>query len=171
MVYFKNTWENREVENPRTYTLVDNGDGTTTLVPAEGNIISQGTPIIAENMNNLETQYDESVQYTDSKVANYVKATAGLNYTLEITNLLFFTNGASSEATASVSFPTAYSVTPTIMPANITVPAAYSDVLYYPYTYNVSTTGFSCKIISTGNLGTVGSPANIFMRFFIFGPK
>lgn len=54
MPYVRTTWSNREVENPRTYTLQDNGDGTTTLVPAEGNVISTGTPITATNMNNIE---------------------------------------------------------------------------------------------------------------------
>lgn len=54
MAYQRTTWTNREVEKPRTYTLQDNGDGTTTLIPAEGNILSAGTPITAANMNNIE---------------------------------------------------------------------------------------------------------------------
>lgn len=54
MPYIPTSWENREVEKPRTYTFQNNGDGTTTLIPAEGNIISEGTPIIAENLNNME---------------------------------------------------------------------------------------------------------------------
>src|SRR5690606_28454311 len=33
---------------------IDNGDGTVTLEPSPGNIIEQGTPIIAANMNNIE---------------------------------------------------------------------------------------------------------------------
>lgn len=54
MPYTQTIWANREVERPRTFNLEDNGDGTTTLIPAEGNIITQGTPIIASNMNNIE---------------------------------------------------------------------------------------------------------------------
>ena len=54
MPYSKTIWTNREVEKPRTYNLQSNGDGTTTLLPAEGNIITEGTPITAENMNNIE---------------------------------------------------------------------------------------------------------------------
>ena len=54
MAYSKTIWTNREVEKPRTYTLQDNGNGTTTLIPAEGNIISAGTPIMADNLNNIE---------------------------------------------------------------------------------------------------------------------
>ena len=52
--YNKTIWTNREVERPRTYTLVDNGDGTTTLVPAEGNVLSEGTPIVASTMQQIE---------------------------------------------------------------------------------------------------------------------
>jgi hypothetical protein len=54
MAYAQTIWTNREVEKPRTYTFQDNGDGTTTLIPAEGNIISAGTPIMADNLNNIE---------------------------------------------------------------------------------------------------------------------
>lgn len=54
MAYQPTIWTNREVEKPRTYTSVDNGDGTITLTPAEGLIISAGTPIVAENLNNIE---------------------------------------------------------------------------------------------------------------------
>lgn len=54
MPYVPTNWVNREVEKPRTYILQNNGDGTTTLIPAEGDIINWGTPIIAENLNNME---------------------------------------------------------------------------------------------------------------------
>ncbi len=54
MAYEKTIWRNREVENPRTFNLQNNSDGTVTLMPAEGTIIESGTPIIAANMNNIE---------------------------------------------------------------------------------------------------------------------
>jgi hypothetical protein len=54
LAYNKTIWTNREVERPNTYNLVDNGDGTTTLIKAEGNILSEGTPIVASNMNKIE---------------------------------------------------------------------------------------------------------------------
>jgi len=62
--YIPTEWINREVEKPRTYTLQSNGDGTTTLIPAEGNIISEGTPIIAENLNNMEEGIDNALDTT-----------------------------------------------------------------------------------------------------------
>jgi hypothetical protein len=54
MPYQKTIWTNREVERPRTFTMQDNGDGTITLIPAEGQIIEPGTPIIAQTMNKIE---------------------------------------------------------------------------------------------------------------------
>jgi hypothetical protein len=56
LAYNPTEWTNREVEKPRTYTMQNNPDGTVTLVPAEGAIISAGTPIVAENMNKIEDQ-------------------------------------------------------------------------------------------------------------------
>lgn len=54
MAYEPTLWTNREVEKPRTYNLINNPDGTVTLQPAEGNVISVGTPLVAENMNKIE---------------------------------------------------------------------------------------------------------------------
>lgn len=55
MAYQPTTWTNREVERPRTFTMQNNADGTVTLIPAEGTIIEGGTPIVAENMNKIES--------------------------------------------------------------------------------------------------------------------
>lgn len=60
MPYEPTVWKNREVERPRTYTKVENPDGTITLIPQEGNIIEPGTPIIAENMNKIEQGIKEA---------------------------------------------------------------------------------------------------------------
>ena len=54
MPYERTIWKNREVEYPRRYIITDNGDGTVTLEPSPGNIIEPGTPITADNMNNIE---------------------------------------------------------------------------------------------------------------------
>lgn len=54
MAYNKRVWTDRTVERPLTFTLQTNPDGTTTLIPSEGTIITTGTPITAANLNNLE---------------------------------------------------------------------------------------------------------------------
>ena len=56
----KTIWKNREVENPRTFMMQQNPDGTITLIPAEGTIIEPGTPIIAAIMNNIEDGIKEA---------------------------------------------------------------------------------------------------------------
>jgi hypothetical protein len=66
LVYTKNTWADRVVQNPLTYTLRNNADGTVTLIPAEGTIVQTGTPINAAVMNNLEKQYDEALLWAKS---------------------------------------------------------------------------------------------------------
>lgn len=60
MVYERIVWKNKEVERPRTFEKIENPDGTITLVPAEGNIIEPGTPIIAENMNKIEQGIEDA---------------------------------------------------------------------------------------------------------------
>jgi hypothetical protein len=59
MAYTKRTWEDRTVERPLTYTLQTNADGTTTLIPSEGSIITTGTPITAANLNNMENGIED----------------------------------------------------------------------------------------------------------------
>lgn len=66
MAYSKTTWKDRAVQKPLTYTLQNNADGTTTLIPAEGTIVEPGTAITASTMNKLETQYDEAVNYINT---------------------------------------------------------------------------------------------------------
>ncbi len=61
MTYNPTTWQDRVVQNPNTYTETTNADGTITLTPAPGTVTQQGTPLSAANLNNLETQYQESI--------------------------------------------------------------------------------------------------------------
>lgn len=54
MAYTKTTWKNRIVGRPRTFQQQQNADGTVTLKPSYGNVIEEGTPFSADNMNNIE---------------------------------------------------------------------------------------------------------------------
>jgi outer membrane protein assembly factor BamA len=56
MAYDPTEWQNREVEKPRTYIMTDNGDGTITLTPSEGQVFAPGTPLDASNLNKMEQQ-------------------------------------------------------------------------------------------------------------------
>ena len=84
MAYVKTTWTDRIVQKPLTYTQQNNGDGTTTLIPAEGTITQSGTPITATALNNME-----------QGIANAFDATTGGDVTGRITCNLesHFSNG------------------------------------------------------------------------------
>lgn len=77
MAYTKKTWTDRTVERPLTYILQDNGDGTHTLIPSEGSILTSGTPITAANMNNIEDGIANA--HTDIATANGRIDTANAN--------------------------------------------------------------------------------------------
>jgi hypothetical protein len=66
VAYSKTVWKDRVVQNPLTYTLQSNGDGTTTLIPAEGAITEPGTALTAAALNNLESQYEEVLEITNT---------------------------------------------------------------------------------------------------------
>lgn len=54
MSYTPTSWSDRIVQNPLTYTMTNNGDGTYTLTPAPGTITQPGTPTNAANLNKME---------------------------------------------------------------------------------------------------------------------
>jgi hypothetical protein len=60
MPYTKTNWVDRSVQYPSRFTRTS--DGTyDTLVQAPGTIAQAGTPITANALNNLETQYDQAM--------------------------------------------------------------------------------------------------------------
>jgi hypothetical protein len=81
----------------------------------------------------------------------------------------FFTNGTSTQAIATITFTSAFTTPPDVFPGNIVQATSYSDAIYYPFIYGVTTTGFSIRLNSIGALGAVGDPRNIFMTFFAIG--
>jgi len=101
MAYEKIAWKNREVEKPRTYTKVDNSDGTITLTPAEGNIIEPGTPIIADNMNHIEQGIEDVDQAIDTHISDsekhipYATASGTNTYTVSISGISSLAEGLS----------------------------------------------------------------------------
>ena len=54
MAYEKTEWKDQDVENPRTYSVRQNLDGTVTLLDAFGEVREIGTPVNAENLNKME---------------------------------------------------------------------------------------------------------------------
>lgn len=64
MAYEKQIWEDRVVQNPMTYNMQTNDDGTITLIPAPGTVTKEGNLITAERMNHME---DGIAQINDIK--------------------------------------------------------------------------------------------------------
>jgi hypothetical protein len=91
------------------------------------------------------------------------------NYKIDIDYGIFFTNGGSHTTTSTITFSNAFSSPPYVIPCNITQVTSYGDVIYYPFIYGVTPTGFNVRIISTGDLGIQGDPKNIFMAFLAIG--
>ena len=64
-MYTKTNWSDRVVENPSTYTMRNNSDGTITLISAPGTVQNSGTPIKAEYLNNIEKGIEDAHQFFD----------------------------------------------------------------------------------------------------------
>lgn len=168
MAYTKTTWADRTVQYPNRFTRTS--DGTyDTLTPAPGTVTTAGTPITASALNNLETGVSNNDTRLTTIENGYIKFSGP--QTATVMGVLFFTNGTSTTATANVTFGTAFTGTPSIIPGGTTTTGIpYSDSILHPYIYNQSTTGFSVKISAVGgNLGTVGTNANISINFLVLG--
>jgi len=101
MAYVRTIWKNREVERPRTFEKIENTDGTITLLPSEGTIIEEGTPIIAETMNNIEDGIEAAHNAIDEHKADnfhhipYAVATGTNSYAVNIQGITALTEGMS----------------------------------------------------------------------------
>lgn len=109
--YNKTTWTNRSVEFPNRYTMSTNADGTINLVPSPGTIYQSGTPLTADNLNNLEKQYDSSQQLfnvyssgTDSNGINTIVEYQRKDGTLYLRSTLSNLDGANHYLTDTWTF-------------------------------------------------------------------
>lgn len=59
MTYNKTIWVDQEVKKERTYELINNSDGTTTIQDPPNNILTFGTPVNAQNLNNIENGIED----------------------------------------------------------------------------------------------------------------
>lgn len=54
MTYNPTNWKDRIIEKPNTFNVQENSDGTVTLIPVTGQVLQQGTPLNAQNLNKIE---------------------------------------------------------------------------------------------------------------------
>ncbi len=55
-MYTKTNWQDRIVEFPKRFAIIDNGDGTVTLERVEGQVLQAGTPVSATNLQKMEDE-------------------------------------------------------------------------------------------------------------------
>lgn len=58
-------WKDRRVERENTYKVLNNKDGTITLMPVTGEIYEPGTPLNALNLNKINSQLSEKANKND----------------------------------------------------------------------------------------------------------
>lgn len=77
-IYEPTVWKDHIVEKPRTYTMVENEDGTVTQFPSEGEVMQQGTPMNAANLNKLESGLKKATEEMEEFVSNGTAANSTL---------------------------------------------------------------------------------------------
>lgn len=161
MTYSRTTWTNREVEKPRTYNLQDNGDGTTTLIPAEGNIISAGTPLTATNLNHIEEYLDllsdksEIVETGENSNGTYIRWASDYQICFGLFTFPSMTTGTAgnlhSATLPNVSFPASFlNTTYTVLPIGRFSQAVGMTIM------NEGTTYFQPKIYTVSAIAGTG---------------
>ena len=87
-------WKDRRVERENTYKVLNNKDGTITLMPVTGEIYEPGTPLNALNLNKINSQLSEktieinaikrNVQDVNSNLTNKINEVAEKGTTVEV---------------------------------------------------------------------------------------
>lgn len=88
MPYDKQTWADRQVQNPMTFVLTNNADGTITLTPSPGAITSEGSLLLAERMNHME----DGIALVNDRIDKELKTITDCNEALE-TGIYWAPNG------------------------------------------------------------------------------
>ncbi len=102
----RTNWQDHRPQRARTYTMVDNGDDTVTLTPAQGIIYQQGTQLNAANLNNIENRIDEMMYaglellwQNDTPAANFAAQTVNLSRTVQENEVCLIVYGDLAAAT------------------------------------------------------------------------
>lgn len=113
-MYSKTEWKDHVVQYPDRRKITDNGDGTSTVEKAVGEVIQQGTPQSATNFNNMEDgiqdgQVGEKIflQHYLQKEREYDERVAGLEAecvnevgTISLTNSMKYPFNSSQKSVA-----------------------------------------------------------------------
>lgn len=91
MPYDKQIWTDRQVQNPMTFVLTNNADGTITLTPSPGAITSEGTLLLADRMNHME----DGIALVNDRIDKELKQISDCNQALE-TGIYWAPNGTTN---------------------------------------------------------------------------
>ncbi len=91
MPYDKQIWTDRQVQNPMTFVLTNNADGTITLTPSPGAITSEGTLLLAGRMNHME----DGIGLVNDRIDKELKQITDCNDALE-TGIYWAPNGTTN---------------------------------------------------------------------------
>lgn len=61
-------WKDRRIERENTYKVLNNKDGTVTLIPVTGEIYESGTPLNALNLNKINAHLEHNVNQLGNKI-------------------------------------------------------------------------------------------------------
>ncbi|MEG2514207.1 MAG: hypothetical protein RSA92_02635 [Bacteroidaceae bacterium] len=96
MAYNKTRWQDHVTEHQNRYREVENGDGTTTHEPIEGEVLQQGTSQSAKNFNNMEDGIFQATEMAAEAaraivhVNQLMKRVAGETIETNLTNSLIY---------------------------------------------------------------------------------
>lgn len=79
MPYEKQTWVDRQVQNPMTFVLTNNADGTVTLTPSPGAVTNEGSLLLAERLNHME----DGITLVNNKIDKELKPIKNCNDAIE----------------------------------------------------------------------------------------
>lgn len=120
MAYTKTIWQDRYIETPNKYQMVQNQDDTVTLTEVTGTIYTDGTEVNAEHMNNLEngvedadnrvTALEQDTGWQDiSYASGFTAGTGGQLQYRKVGNVVYIRGGASG------TFPTGFTTVNSVM--------------------------------------------------------
>lgn len=144
MAYEKTEWKDRKVENPRTFSVRDNEDGTITLLEVPGEITEVGTPVNAENMNKIENGIVQNESdISKRKLIAYDAARNPGSLSGSYTVVL-------QDNDERVSLQVADNVTITIDTSQLTFPKEWYTIVFYIYFLN------GAKTVNLSYAGGIG---------------
>ena len=165
-LYTRTNWQDHNAQYARRYTVADNGDGTVTLTPVQGEIYQQGTPITAGRMNNIENRIDEllnvgfEVLWTNANPsARFAAQTVDLSRTVEEGEICLIAYGlwAASNPDADTQIALCLGERGTIMDNRGNKNNG---------SRNVTISGSTCTFAACTYAGTTGGASNDYIRPF-----